>query len=285
MSAAWNQFWFADGDALHLAIIRVTFFFFLFFVSTKSTIGQWARLYHQAPEFWRPVSFFKLFPAPPTSARFVRVMDVLVVVWRITILWAATGALFPLGSIAATVMTLFMLGYENQFGKTNHARTLLPLIALILTCAPADPMCYQPVFEITSSQYGYFWPIQLGRVQVAIVWFFAGVAKLRHTGLTWATSNNLSALLKLHVMDYYFVPPKFPWFARWISRQDMLCRMLALGTLGLELAFPIGLFWEPLGMAFAAMCMMLIVGFALAQGPLFLPLFTVMFLLWFPYPG
>lgn len=285
MSAAWNHFWFAEGNPLHLAMIRVLFFAFLLFVAQKSTIRDWARLYQHDPAFWRPVSFFRLFPPPPTSAAFVRLMKVLVVVWYVAIAWAASGLLFPLGGIAATLMTLYMLGYENQFGKTNHARTLLPVISLILTCAPADPLCFKPLFQITSPEYGYFWPIQLGRVLVSIVWCFAGIAKLRNAGLTWATSNNLPALLKLHVMDYYFVPPKFPAFAAWLCRQDLLCRMAAVGTMILELAFPLGLFYVPLGIAFAAVCMGLIVGFATAQGPLFLPLFTMMFLLWFPYPA
>ncbi len=285
MTEAWHAFWFAPGNATHLGIIRVLFFVFLFFVAGKSTIREWARLYHRTPAFWRPVSFFRWFPAPPTTRGFVRVVDIGVVVWKASILWAATGLLFPLGAFAATIMTLLMLGYENQFGKTNHARTLLPIIALILACAPADDLCYRPVFELTDARYGYFWPIQLGRVQVAIVWFFAGVSKLKHSGWRWGVTDNLSTLLRLHVMDYYFVPPKAMPLSRWLSRQDWLCRVLAVGTLVLELAFPIGLFVPELGMLFAALCMGLIVGFALAQGPLFLPLFVMLFLLWFPYPA
>src|SRR5688572_26710522 len=99
--SAWNAFWFAEGNPLHLAIIRVLFFLFLFFVSTKSTIRDWARLYQHSPTFWHPVSFFRLFPHPPTSARFVRLMGVAVVVWRASTLWAASGLLFPLGNIVA----------------------------------------------------------------------------------------------------------------------------------------------------------------------------------------
>jgi hypothetical protein len=122
-------------------------------------------------------------------------------------------------------------------------------------------------------------------VLVSIVWCFAGIAKLRNSGLTWATSNNLPALLKLHVMDYYFVPPKAPALARWLARQDLLCRALAVGTVVLELGFPLGLFWEPLGQLLAAACMGLLIGIALTQGPLFLPLFFMLFLLWFPFPA
>lgn len=285
MSAAWNHFWFAPGDPVQLGIIRTLFYVFLLFVATKSTIGAWARLYHRLPAFWRPVTFFQLMPPPPQTPSFVRLMDVGAIVWKLSIVWAATGLAFPFGGIAATLTTLWMLGYENQFGKTNHARTLLPIVSLILTCAPPDALCYRPVFSFTDPAYGYFWPIQIARVQVAIVWFFAGISKLRHSGLRWAVSNNLSSLLKLHVMDYYFVSPKAPPLARFLAGQDWLCRLLAVGTLVLELGFPLGLFFPVLGMVLAGLCMGLLIGFALAQGPLFLPLFSMLFLLWFPFPS
>jgi hypothetical protein len=278
----WNSFWFAPGDDHHLGVVRILFFLFLFYFATRATVGDWARIYETSPQVWRPVSFFRWLPKPPASARFRRLVDVTAVVWKISILWAASGVFFPLGGIAATITTLLMLGYENQFGKIHHLQGMLPIIALILSCAPADALCHRPVFELTSSSHGFFWPIQLARVQLVIIWFCAGIAKVRHSGLRWGVSNNLSSLLKLHVMDYYFIPPKLPRLARWLSRQDLLCRGLAVGTLVFELAAPAALFYEPFGQLFALLGMGLLVGFAAAQGPTFLPLFLMLFLFWAP---
>src|SRR5688572_28231760 len=123
----------------------------------------------------------------------------------------------------------------------------------------------------------------MGRVLVAIVWFSAGIAKELYGGISWVTSHNLSKLLKLHQMDYYFVAPKLPWLNRFIASKPRLCSMLALGTVILELGFPLALFDQRAAMVLVPSTLMILTGFTLAQGPLFLPLFSLTFLLWFPY--
>jgi hypothetical protein len=283
MSDAWHSFWFQAGNPVHLGFVRAMFFLLLFVVARGAMLDGYARLYLTVPAAYQAVTFYRWFRAPAVPRWIASHMRLLVGLWYGSMLLGAAGILFPLGNLAAALLTLLLIGFRKQFGKINHARNLLPLFAIVLSFAPRDALCVAPLFELVGGEHGYFWPIQLGRVLLAICWFSAGIAKLRYAGPRWSVSDNLSRLLKLHVMDYYFVPPKAPRLARWLPQQPALCMLLASGTLIFELAYPIALFDPHAAMVIVPSSLLLILGFALAQGPLFVPLFTLTVLLWFPY--
>jgi hypothetical protein len=278
----WAGFWFLPGNAIYLGVVRVLFMVTLFITVKTVRLPQFGQLYLTVPTAYYPTTFYRWFPR--SFPRWIATHAVMLErLWYAAILLAGSGLLFPLGSIAVAVLTLFLIGLRKQFGKIVHAKNTLPLFAIILACAPADALCIGPSFPLVDAAHGYFWPLQLGRVLVALVWFSAGIAKLRYGGRRWIFSDYLSKLLRLHVFDYYFVPPRAPSLSRWIANHQALCVLLAIGTHILELGFPLALFHPWAALFFVPSSLLLIIGFVFAQGPFFRPLMILTILVWFPY--
>lgn len=282
MMDAWHGFWFAPGNVAQLGQVRVGFFCLLFMCSLASAAPKWAEVCTAAPHFWRPVSLFRLLPRAPGSPAFSVYVRRGMWVWTASIVLAALGFAFPFGSLAAAVFTFLLFGLENQFGKIHHQFNLMPLIALTLSVAPSDRYCVWTVVELPDSSSGLFWPIQLIRTLISFTWLAAGISKIRKGGLRWMVGDNLSNLLRLHVMDYYFKPPGLPGFSQWMARRTVLCRLAAVGTVVFEVAFPLALLDGAPALVFPLMGVVLLLGFAAAQGPFFYPLALVSLLAWAP---
>ena len=88
----------------------------------------------------------------------------------------------------------------------------------------------------------YRWPIRLVWVVFAFVFFGGGVAKLRHAGLAWATSDTLASYLVQAAIPLARPagPPLTDW-GFWIARHARLGRAIAAATLVIELGFPLAL--------------------------------------------
>jgi hypothetical protein len=87
---------------------------------------------------------------------------------------------------------------------------------------------------VPSPEFG--WPLTLIRVLFAFNYLGAGLAKLRYTGITWFTGENLRRWV-VENAAYSAVP-----LAGWVAASPALCWALALATLGLEMSFPAAAF-------------------------------------------
>jgi hypothetical protein len=116
---------------------------------------------------------------------------------------------------------------------------------------------------------------------MALVFFAAGLAKLRYSGLAWAASDNLAIIL---IEDNYpkgRTDPLTTW-GLYLAQHGWLCRLLAAVTLVLELGYPLALVSQTARWAFVPGSCLMLIGIRLLMGPAF-EQFLICSLFWLPW--
>jgi hypothetical protein len=115
-------------------------------------------------------------------------------------------------------------------------------------------------------------------VLMAIIWFAAGYAKLKESGINWAFSDTLANNLMVH---HYSHHPPTNW-GLWLADHPWLCRFFALGSLMLEAGAPLALVslwfrraWVP-GIAAMQLGIKLMLGVSFVQ-------FMICYIFWLPW--
>ncbi|MGH7175962.1 MAG: DCC1-like thiol-disulfide oxidoreductase family protein, partial [Tepidisphaeraceae bacterium] len=152
----------------------------------------------------------------------------------------------------SAVLGLYLLGVPHNFGKTGHGDGVLALMMFIFALSRCgDGWSVDSLFRAWRSRQPrprraisgeYTWPIRFGWILLSIVFCAAGIAKLRISGLEWVTSDNLSNMILQHYYGEYSYPG-FDLGPR-IAQIKWLCRVMAGGTLVLEVFFPLVLFFR-----------------------------------------
>jgi hypothetical protein len=166
--------------------------------------------------------------------------------------WIASLALSFLGlftrgsTLVAFVLGFYLLGLPHNFGKTNHydAILILTLLAMaVARCADAwslDRLVvmrrHRPAAAVRASAE-YTWPVRLVWVLMALVFFSAGVSKLRESGFDWFLSDNMHYVLLRHHYSHFALTGLAPVFAQYAT----LTKLVAAGSLILELCAPLAL--------------------------------------------
>ena len=118
---------------------------------------------------------------------------------------------------------------------------------------------------------------------MAIAFFGAGFSKLRHSGISWVWSDTLAILLVR--ANYPAVrqanAPLTDW-GIWLARHRSLCRALAAGSLGVELAFPLALVSRPMRLLLVPAAAAMQLGITAVMGPDF-DVFIWSYLFWVPW--
>ena len=91
--------------------------------------------------------------------------------------------------------------------------------------------------EIPPPSGEYRWPVRAVWMLMAVVFFAAGVAKLKRSGLEWAFSDNMS---NTFVQRHYVGYPKLRW-GLWLAQYPVLCWALGFITLAAEIGAPLAL--------------------------------------------
>ena len=112
----------------------------------------------------------------------------------------------------------------------------------------------------------------------SLVFFAAGVAKLRFSGLAWVTSDNLATMLLQH---HYKSDPIVDW-GKTIAGHALLCKILAAGTIAVEIGFPLAMFHRWLRWLFVSGMFFMQIGIALLMGVVFTQ-FMFVYLFWIPW--
>jgi hypothetical protein len=116
---------------------------------------------------------------------------------------------------------------------------------------------------------------------LAMVFLAAGVAKLRHAGVAWVTSDNLRNTFLLNYYSQSASEPMVGWgFV--LAERPRLCNVLAAGTMMVELAFPLALVVPALRLPLVAAGLMLLAAFRVVLGPSFVPL-AICHVFWVPW--
>ncbi len=116
---------------------------------------------------------------------------------------------------------------------------------------------------------------------MSLVFFGAGVSKLRHAGLEWIGSENLANLLIRGQYGAYVGDP-LTTLGLEIARHAWLYQSLAAATVGLELGYPLALVSRRVRRIAAPGGLALLIGIWVLMGIGFVPL-MICHLFWVPW--
>ena len=198
----WLRFWFAPAGALNLGVSRALFFAGVFLMYIGEDYRAWSTV---SSAYWIPMPLFAALHLEPLGTA---AMQSVQLIWRVALVFSALGILSRVSMIVAFVLGTYLLGLPHNFGQTYHFDALLVIAMGILACSRAgdafsiDAWLVNEEAPARSSEYT--WPIRAIWVAMSLVFFAAGLAKLRYGGLAWVTSQNMSILLTraaYHVSD------------------------------------------------------------------------------------
>ncbi len=276
----WHEHWFrpASGDAL--AICRALFFVGVVYEYRKTEWGVWAEL---GATFWFPTPAFEALGLGYMTPNALQTLGTL---WLACLSLAAIGLFTRISSALAAALGFYLIGLPHNFGKIHHSDALIVfvLFAMALSHCGAhgsvDAWLRRRLGRAPapSASGEYRWPIAFVQLAWVIVYFAAGLAKLRIAGVQWVFSDSFRNILLEH---HYTTHPPFDWGLA-IAEHAWLCRILALGALLTEILSPLALFSARARAAFvpALFSMQLGIGLVLGVGfSSFLPIVAF----WIPW--
>lgn len=229
---AWDRYWFAPGAAENLALVRIVCYALCFLIYLNLDIRPWAGVSHV---FWMPVSLFRLLSGPPQKPAFLGLLQIL---WKVSLLTSAIGLASRASLYTAALLGFFVLGLPNCYGKILHLDGIVVLLLLILAVSrcdeayTADRLFWKPRPPLPAPSGNFTWPIKIGQTMFLLVFFAAGFAKLRQSGLAWLDAENMRALL---ILNFFNHAPPTQW-AAFLARSDAFCSFAACATMVIELS-------------------------------------------------
>jgi len=199
-----------------LAPVQAVIYSLLFLIYLPLDDRGWTQV---SAVFWMPVSLFHLLPGPPRNAALIGALEIL---WKLSLLTSAIGLLSRISMVTAAALGFFLLGLPNCFGKIHHLDGF-PVLLLAILAAGA-------LWHGRSSQDD--WPVRLAQALFLLVFFAAGYAKLRHSGLAWMTASNMRDIWLGELFTH--TPPTA--LASYLARYAWLCQLGAMGTVAIELS-------------------------------------------------
>lgn len=254
--ARWERFWFADGDPVNFAAMRIVVavnaIWLLLSRPDLPELTSWPSLFFAHLTLARRIRF-ALFPWPASVERILLILLVALLVA------VAAGVRVRLSAFGSALL-LYHLG------------ALEPLVGSIGLVWFA---CYTHIFfgllfiGIASGRkrepYDDRWPVVALQTLFALFYFLSGLSKLYSPGF-WATSENMRALVLAQQTREIFWTPLAGWF---VSSQRA-CLVAAVLTLVVELAFPLVLFSRRARMLLVPAALAGHFGIAMTMGLVFL---------------
>ena len=278
----WMRFWFEPVRPLNLGLCRILFFgaFFLFYL--QSDFSAWGEV---SESFWMPVGIFKVLHLSALSGGLLVAMET---IWKISLALSCIGIFTRPSTISSFIFGAYLLGLPHNFGKIHHTDALVVIVLGIMAvsrCGDAYSIdqLMRRGHQVSSSERlrasgEYTWPVRAVWVTFALIFFAAGVSKLRHSGLEWIFSDNMAILLTRSVDDGH---PLLPWGV-YLVQYSWLPQLLAAGTVALEISYPLALFSRKARWVIVPSVFFMQVGIWVFMGPPF-PQFLICNLFWVPW--
>jgi hypothetical protein len=222
----------------NLAVCRIGFYASMLAVALPNDYARWAL----APKLIAdPLEILGLFSLPLGSEM---VLDVLQVGWKVLLLACAVGLGGAIVRTLAALLGWYLLTLPAGFGFVSHDTGLPAIMLFVMAIARTNDVWsldarLAPRDVAPSSEYT--WPIVLARVLLTLVFCASGIAKLRASGLAWATSDNLQMLLVRHHFSH---EPMVEWGLTF-AQSPLVSKALGFATLFFEVFAPLAL-WRPL---------------------------------------
>jgi hypothetical protein len=276
----WNHFWFAPSAPSNLGLCRVVFFGGMVILGLLTQSSLWAG----APSaFWMPITLFKHLGIPVASAETLTWLDR---IWLVSLVLSCVG-LFTRGStVVAFIVGAYLLGLPHSFGKTHHSDAILLLTLCVLALSRCgDAWSLDRLFATRRSgadgqdpSAEYTWPVHLVWTLMAIVFFSAGVSKLRESGVDWILSENLRYTLLRHHYSHVALIGLAPVVAQSLA----FTKLMAAGSVALELSAPLALFSRRLRLLIVPSLLLLQTGIWLLMGVSFAQ-YLAAYAFWVPW--
>lgn len=279
-TAVWNRFWFAPVAADNLGLCRLLFYALFFRIYGPRDYTLWADVDHV---FWMPSHLFEILRLQPLGHEALLVLSML---WKVAMVTSAIGLFTRLSTATACILAIVFLGMPHSFGKMHHSDALGMLIFVALALAPSgaawsvDAWWRRRRGRVAPTASGAFhWPVRFVQVMMVTVFFAAGVAKLRVSGLEWIFSDNIRNTIIWH---YYNFEPPFA-LGLWLAQFDVVARGLALASVALEVAAPLALIGTRARLLLVPSLYLMQLGFWALMGIAFPPYLFCYYLFWVPW--
>jgi hypothetical protein len=286
MRSEWDRYFFSPSDPTDLCVGRIVFYSLAFLYYAPQDFSEWGTV---AAEFWMPTAFFRVLHLPVLGPEAITLVEIL---WKTSLALAAAGLWTRWAMLVSFAGSFYLLGLPHNFGQTQHFDTLVVIVAGILAASRAGDAWSldalrraapfgSPALASDLPKGEYRWPVRAIWVTTALVFFAAGVSKLRHSGLTWIFSDHLAILLVRH---QYYVSDGEPLTA-WgpiIASYPWAARALAAVAVLTEVLYPLALFSTRARMLLVPAGVGFLVGIRFLMGPTFEP-FVICNMFWVPW--
>ncbi len=281
----WNHYWFEPSEPSNLGLCRIIFYGAMVMVYLGIDSGLWATV----PQvFWMPITVFDALSLPLLPADTLRWLDR---IWILSLALSCVGFLTRGSAAVALVLGAYLLGLPHNFGKTHHSDAILLLILVIMVvsrCGDAwslDRLIQRHRWsperrgEPSARPSGeYTWPVRLVWALIAVVFFSAGVSKLRQSGLDWIFSSNLRFQLLRHQYSHVGMGGLAPLLAQHLA----LTKLMAAGSVALELSAPLAVFSRRLRLLIVPGLLLLQAGIWALMGVAFTQ-YLAAYIFWVPW--
>jgi hypothetical protein len=266
----WDRLWFAPATAESLGVARALILGGLLAIYARNDFaayGSVSAVFHDPA--WLPV-------APET---WLRAMNAL---WLSALALGCVGLFTRAALTAAFLLGGYLLALDASFGRVHHNDLAVFLALGILAASRAgDALSLDALRRRAAPPRGdaeYGWPLRAIQLTLALAFLAAGIAKLRHGGLEWITSENLR--LRLLDRGRLLVPSR--GFGDHLARFPLLCHAVAAATVAIELLYPLSLVSARARAVLVPASLLMLLGFALFFGPRFTTL-AVLSVAWAPW--
>jgi hypothetical protein len=226
--------------AEELALARILFFGWIALRSLRRASSDW--LPFAALDF-RPPGLVDLLGLRFASAC---VLDALDLLWPLCLLASALGLFTRFSTAASLVLGVYLLGLPHAVGKTHHSDAILLFLFFAFALSRAGDAWSCDAWLRRRRSAGaappapsleYRWPLLFALICLVLVYFGAGIAKLRSTGLEWAWNDG--GRLRLIAHAYTHEPPTK--LGLWLASAGNAHVFLGVFALALEVCSPLAL--------------------------------------------
>jgi len=225
-----------QGSDHDLEYCRVIFFAWLLLLFWSNSWDAYGQL---SPSLYRGLG-------PPPDSAWLPALNRL---WLLSLACASLGFLTRLSTWLAFALGVYLLGLDWSFGNTHHTHHLILLCLAALAWARCGQRfslderltrsrpSWRRVLLGESSSEG--WCVRLCQLLWCLLFFNAGLAKLRHSGLAFVDGENFQHIL-LFTQHWYEGQPS-P-LRGLVLHHAGLASLLAACGLALELSAPLAFF-------------------------------------------
>lgn len=240
------RFWFEPVEPANLGLCRIIFFgaFFLFYL--PQDFSAWAEV---SDVFWMPIWLFERLHLPVLSSGLLAMLQGF---WKVALALSCVGLLTRASTVSSFILGAYLLGLPHNFGKISHYDALVVIILGIMALSrcgddwSVDQLIRRmrpgsaPVAKRSVSGE-YAWPVRAVWLMFALIFFGAGISKIRDSGLEWVASDNLALVLIQSNYRLNEGGPLTSWGLN-LAQYGWLCRLLAAATVAVEVGYPLALF-------------------------------------------